>query len=67
VEEERGTPMEEEEEPRTPSQLALEEGKDEKNIDKKCCGSNNHVIVESQHQEECGSPSYVYYHRHTFK
>jgi hypothetical protein len=36
-------------------------------MDKKCCGSNNHVIVESQQWKECGSPSYVHYHRHTSK
>jgi len=65
--EEGGTLVEEEEEPKTPSQLASEEGKDEDNMDEKCCGSNNHVIVESQHQEECWSPLYVHYRMHTSK
>jgi len=67
MEEEGGTIVEEEEEPKTPSQLASKEGKDEDNMDKECCGSNNHVIVESRHQEECWSPLYVRYHMHTSK
>jgi len=66
VEEEGRTQVEEEYEPRTPSQSTSKEGKDEDNMDKGCCGSNNHVIVESQ-QEECGSPLYVCYHMHTSK
>jgi hypothetical protein len=41
--------MEEEGEPRTSSQLTLEKGEDVKSMDKKCCGSNNHVTDKSQH------------------
>ncbi len=67
VEEEGGTIVEEEKEPRTPSQLTLDEGKNKDSMDKKCCGSNNHVTVKSRHQKECGSPSYVHYQRHTSK
>jgi hypothetical protein len=66
VEEEEGTLAEDEEEPRTPSQ-STSKGEDEENMDKKGCGSNNHVIVKLQHQEECGSPSYVHYHMRTSK
>jgi hypothetical protein len=40
VEKEGGILVEEEEEPRTPSQSASEEGEDEDNTDKECCGSN---------------------------
>jgi hypothetical protein len=46
VEEEEGTVVEEEEEPRTPLQSTLKEGEYKKNTNKKCCGSNKHVIVE---------------------
>jgi hypothetical protein len=48
MEEEGRTPMEEEKEPKTPSQSTSKEGEDKDNMDKKCCGSNNHVTVESQ-------------------
>jgi hypothetical protein len=47
VEQTEGTPVEEEEEPITPSLSASKEGKNENNTDKKCCGLNNRVIVES--------------------
>jgi len=67
VEEKDRTPVEEEGEPITPLQLASKEGEDIESTDKECCESNNHVIVQSRHQEKCGSPSYVYDHRHTSK
>jgi hypothetical protein len=41
--------MEEEGEPKTSSQLTSEKGEDVKSMDKKCCGSNNHVTNKSQH------------------
>jgi hypothetical protein len=63
MEEEEGTLVEDEEEPKTPSQLALE-GEDKENTNKKCCES---FIVQLWHQDECRSPSYVCYHRHTSK
>jgi hypothetical protein len=65
MEEEEGTPMEKEGDPKTPSQSASKEWEDAKNMDKKCCGSNNWVTIELWHQEECKSPSYV--HDHTYK
>jgi len=47
MEEIEGTLVEEEGEPITSSQLASKEGEDIKSMDKECCESNNHVIVES--------------------
>jgi hypothetical protein len=44
MEEEEGTLVEDEEEPKTPSQLALE-GEDKENTNKKCCESNNHSLL----------------------
>jgi hypothetical protein len=41
--------MEDEKEPKQPSQLAYEEGEDFKSSDKKCYRSNNGVSVELQH------------------
>jgi hypothetical protein len=55
-------------EPKTPLQLAYQEGKYLESTNKKCCGSNNQITIESWHHEkECGSPSYVYDHKHTYK
>jgi hypothetical protein len=67
MEKEGRTPVEEEEEPRTPSQVASKDREYETNTDEKCCGSNSYVIVKLQHQKEHGSPSYVHYRRHTSK
>ncbi len=68
VEEEKVTLVEEEGEPKTPLQLAYEEGKDLESMDKECCGLNNQVTIESwHHEEECGSPSYFCDHMHTYK
>lgn len=50
-----------------PLQLVVEEGEDIENMDKSCYGSNNWVIVESWHQEQCMSPSYVHDCKHTYK
>jgi hypothetical protein len=33
---------------KTPLRLASKEGKDVESTDKKCCGSNNHVIIKLQ-------------------
>ncbi len=44
MEEEKGTLVGDEEEPKTPSQLALE-GENKENTNKKCCGSNNHSLL----------------------
>jgi hypothetical protein len=51
-EEEEITIVEEEKEPKKPSQLAYEEGKDSESSYKECYESNNKVSVKSQHQEE---------------
>jgi hypothetical protein len=67
VEKEGRTPVEEEEEPRTPSQPTPKDGEYENNTDEICCGSNNHVIVKLQHKKEHGSPSHVHYRKHTSK
>ncbi len=67
VEQIKGTLVEEEEELITPSQSTSKEGRNENNTNKECCGSNNHVPIKSRQQEECGSPSYVRYRRHTSK
>lgn len=67
VEQTKRTLVEKEKEPRTPSQSASEEGEDEESMDKECCGSTNRVMVKLQHQEKCGSPSYVHYRMHTSK
>ncbi len=45
MEEKEKTPMDKEGEPRAPLQSTLEEGEDVENMDKKCCGSNNHVTI----------------------
>jgi hypothetical protein len=45
MEEKEGTLVEEEGEPKTPSQLASKERKDAKNTNKEYCESNSHVIV----------------------
>jgi hypothetical protein len=66
-EEEEGTLVEEEKEPKRPMQSASKEGEDSKISDKECCGSNNGVSVKLRHQKECGSPSYVYHCMHTYK
>jgi hypothetical protein len=55
--EQKGTLAEEEGEPRTPSQLTSKIGEDVESTDEECCGSKNHVTIESQHQEECKSLS----------
>jgi hypothetical protein len=67
MEEKERTLVDEEGEPRTPSQSTLEEGEDVEKTNKKCCGSNNHVIVKSRHQVECKSPSYALDCMHTSK
>ncbi len=50
--EQKGALAEEEGEPRTPSQSTSKIGEDVESTDEECCGSNNHVTIESQHQEE---------------
>ncbi len=59
--------MEEEKKPKTPSQLASEEGEGLKSLNKECCESNIEINVKSQHQEECGSPSIVRDYKHIYK
>jgi hypothetical protein len=59
--------MEEEKKSKTPTQLASKEREDLEDSNKECCKSNNRVNVESRHQEECRSPSYVRHHRHIYK
>jgi len=51
--------LEEEEETKTPLTLVSKDGKDLVNTDEKSNGSCNQINVESQYQEERGSPSYV--------
>jgi hypothetical protein len=51
--------LEEEEETKTPLTLVSKDGKDLENTDEKSNGSCNQINVESQYQEERGSPSYV--------
>jgi hypothetical protein len=70
MEEEKKNLVEEEKEPKTPLQLTSKEGentKNTKNTNKECCGSNYHVNIESWHQQECRSPLYVCYYKHTSK
>ncbi len=64
--EEKGTTMEEEKEPKTPLQWAFEEGEGLESSNKECCGLNTRIIVKSWHQEECGSSSYVHDCKHTY-
>ncbi len=51
--------LEEEEETKTPLTLVSKDGKDLENTDEKSKGSCNQINVESQYQEERGSPSYA--------
>jgi hypothetical protein len=59
--------MEEDKKPKTPSQSTFKEGKGSENSNKECCESNTKITIKLQHQEECGSPSYVCDYKHTYK
>jgi hypothetical protein len=65
-EEEKRTKMEGEKKPKTPLQMALKEGEDLESSNNECYRSNDGISVESQHQEECGSPSFVHHHKHIY-
>jgi len=59
--------VEEEEEPKTPSQSTFEEGKYTKCKDNKSCASCNQFTIDSWNGEEGGSPSYVHNCMHKYK
>jgi len=66
VEQKGETLDEEEKEPKTPLQMPLKEGEDSESSNNECCRSNNGINVESRHQEESGSPSFVHHHKHIY-
>ncbi len=67
VEQKEGTPDQEEEEPRTPSQSIFKEEKDLESENVGSFGSCNRIIVDSWHGVEGRSPSYVQDHKNTHK